>query len=139
MIVEHTVFCSSASVPKNKNILLTNNIALPNNNCHDCSEVDWWEQKLKMRSANRFLCLEDFHLCYLKTFRLLVSAALPEVILRNCRNCSPQQAQNAQKLTNFLQTRYPEVWAMLIRKYRDVWAWKCRKWVNIRIKRPLPV
>lgn len=48
------------------------------------------------------------------------SAALPEVILRNCRNCSPQQAQNAQKLTNFLQTRYPDVWAMLIRKYRGV-------------------
>lgn len=47
-------------------------------------------------------------------------AALPEVILRNCRNCSPQQAQNAQKLTNFLQTRYPDVWAMLIRKYRGV-------------------
>lgn len=47
-----------------------------------------------------------------------IVAALPEVILRNCRNCSPQQAQNAQKLTNFLQTRYPDVWAMLIRKYR---------------------
>lgn len=47
-----------------------------------------------------------------------LKAALPEVILRNCRNCSPQQAQNAQKLTNFLQTRYPDVWAMLIRKYR---------------------
>uniref|UniRef100_A0A182W788 Uncharacterized protein n=1 Tax=Anopheles minimus TaxID=112268 RepID=A0A182W788_9DIPT len=50
----------------------------------------------------------------------LVVAALPEVIQRNCRNCSPQQAQNAQKLTNFLQTRYPEVWAMLIRKYGAV-------------------
>ncbi|XP_063701543.1 uncharacterized protein LOC134831677 [Culicoides brevitarsis] len=49
-----------------------------------------------------------------------LKAALPEVILRNCRNCSPQQAQNAQKLTNFLQTRYPDVWAMLIRKYRGV-------------------
>lgn len=53
-------------------------------------------------------------------FFYLILAALPEVILRNCRNCSPQQAQNAQKLTNFLQTRYPEVWAMLIRKYRGV-------------------
>lgn len=51
---------------------------------------------------------------------LYSTAALPEVILRNCRNCSPQQAQNAQKLTNFLQTRYPDVWAMLIRKYRGV-------------------
>lgn len=49
-----------------------------------------------------------------------LKAALPEVIQRNCRNCSPQQAQNAQKLTNFLQTRYPEVWAMLIRKYGAV-------------------
>lgn len=49
-----------------------------------------------------------------------LKAALPEVILRNCRNCSPQQAQNAQKLTTFLQTRYPDVWAMLIRKYRGV-------------------
>ncbi|KAG4077137.1 hypothetical protein HA402_016124 [Bradysia odoriphaga] len=49
-----------------------------------------------------------------------LKAALPEVILRNCRNCSPTQAQNAQKLTNFLQTRYPDVWAMLIRKYRGV-------------------
>ncbi|KAH8402310.1 hypothetical protein KR009_011355 [Drosophila setifemur] len=34
-----------------------------------------------------------------------------------CRNCSPQQAQKAQKLTTFLQTRYPDVWAMLLRKY----------------------
>ncbi|XP_017473899.1 PREDICTED: uncharacterized protein LOC108364650 [Rhagoletis zephyria] len=49
-----------------------------------------------------------------------LKAALPEVILRNCRNCSPQQAQNAQKLTNFLQTRYPDVWAMLLKKYRNV-------------------
>ncbi|KAL5285947.1 hypothetical protein ACFFRR_007560 [Megaselia abdita] len=47
-----------------------------------------------------------------------LKAALPEVILRNCRNCSAQQAQNAHKLTSFLQTRYPDVWAMLIRKYR---------------------
>ncbi|XP_053962837.1 uncharacterized protein LOC129244722 [Anastrepha obliqua] len=49
-----------------------------------------------------------------------LKAALPEVILRNCRNCSPQQAQNAQKLTNFLQTRYPDVWAMLLKKYQNV-------------------
>lgn len=49
-----------------------------------------------------------------------LKAALPEVIIRNCRNCSPQQAQNAQKLTTFLQTRYPDVWAMLIKKYRGV-------------------
>lgn len=48
------------------------------------------------------------------------SAALPEVILRNCRNCSPQQAQNAQKLTNFLQARYPDVWAMLLKKYQNM-------------------
>ncbi|EDS38021.1 conserved hypothetical protein [Culex quinquefasciatus] len=52
--------------------------------------------------------------------QLRTYSALPEVIQRNCRNCSPQQAQNAQKLTNFLQTRYPEVWAMLIRKYGAV-------------------
>ncbi|XP_067629073.1 ejaculatory bulb-specific protein 3 [Eurosta solidaginis] len=49
-----------------------------------------------------------------------LKAALPEVILRNCRNCSPQQAQNAQKLTNFLQTRYPDVWAMLLKKYKNI-------------------
>ncbi|XP_030383791.1 ejaculatory bulb-specific protein 3 [Scaptodrosophila lebanonensis] len=48
-----------------------------------------------------------------------LKAALPEVITRKCRNCSPQQAQNAQKLTAFLQTRYPDVWAMLIRKYQN--------------------
>ncbi|XP_073847771.1 allergen Tha p 1 [Musca autumnalis] len=47
-----------------------------------------------------------------------LKAALPEVIVRNCRNCSPQQAQNAQKLTTFLQTKYPDVWAMLLRKYK---------------------
>lgn len=57
---------------------------------------------------------------YLLLNLFIFAAALPEVILRNCRNCSPQQAQNAQKLTNFLQTRYPDVWAMLIRKYRGV-------------------
>ncbi|XP_017146850.1 allergen Tha p 1 [Drosophila miranda] len=49
-----------------------------------------------------------------------LKAALPEVITRKCRNCSPQQAQKAQKLTTFLQTRYPDVWAMLIRKYQSV-------------------
>ncbi|XP_002037489.2 allergen Tha p 1 [Drosophila sechellia] len=48
---------------------------------------------------------------------LQLKAALPEVITRKCRNCSPQQAQKAQKLTTFLQTRYPDVWAMLLRKY----------------------
>ncbi|KAH8261182.1 hypothetical protein KR044_004743 [Drosophila immigrans] len=46
-----------------------------------------------------------------------LKAALPEVITRKCRNCSPQQAQSAQKLTAFLQARYPDVWAMLLRKY----------------------
>nr|QGW50606.1 chemosensory protein 2 [Propsilocerus akamusi] len=29
-----------------------------------------------------------------------------------------QQAANAQKLVSFLQTRYPDVWAMLVRKYK---------------------
>uniref|UniRef100_A0A182QHP4 Uncharacterized protein n=1 Tax=Anopheles farauti TaxID=69004 RepID=A0A182QHP4_9DIPT len=66
-----------------------------------------------VRSLLRDFAAHDF-------FRELGEAALPEVIQRNCRNCSPQQAQNAQKLTNFLQTRYPEVWAMLIRKYGAV-------------------
>ncbi|EDW09764.1 allergen Tha p 1 [Drosophila mojavensis] len=47
-----------------------------------------------------------------------LKAALPEVITRKCRNCSPQQAQSAQKLTSFLQARYPDVWAMLIKKYQ---------------------
>ncbi|XP_037944187.1 acetylcholinesterase-like [Teleopsis dalmanni] len=45
--------------------------------------------------------------------------ALPEVIVRKCRNCSPQQAENAQKLTTFLQTRYPDVWTMLLKKYQN--------------------
>ncbi|EDW01950.1 GH20166 [Drosophila grimshawi] len=49
-----------------------------------------------------------------------LKAALPEVITRKCRNCSPQQAQSAQKLTAFLQARYPDVWAMLIKKYQNV-------------------
>ncbi|ALC42665.1 CG30172 [Drosophila busckii] len=49
-----------------------------------------------------------------------LKAALPEVITRKCRNCSPQQAQSAQKLIAFLQARYPDVWAMLVRKYQTV-------------------
>ncbi|EDW61187.1 ejaculatory bulb-specific protein 3 [Drosophila novamexicana] len=49
-----------------------------------------------------------------------LKAALPEVITRKCRNCSPQQAQSAQKLTSFLQARYPDVWAMLLKKYQNV-------------------
>ncbi|KAJ6642809.1 hypothetical protein Bhyg_07763 [Pseudolycoriella hygida] len=48
------------------------------------------------------------------------STPTPPVAWNLVRNCSPTQAQNAQKLTNFLQTRYPDVWAMLIRKYRGV-------------------
>ncbi|XP_037954798.1 ejaculatory bulb-specific protein 3 [Teleopsis dalmanni] len=48
-----------------------------------------------------------------------LKAALPEVIVRKCRNCSPQQAENAQKLTTFLQTRYPDVWTMLLKKYQN--------------------
>jgi hypothetical protein len=48
-----------------------------------------------------------------------LKAALPEVISRNCKNCTKIQAQNAQKLISFLQARYPEVWAMLIRKYKQ--------------------
>lgn len=66
------------------------------------------------------LCSRSVIIIFLLCVSHFISAALPEVILRNCRNCSPQQAANAQKLTNFLQTRYPDVWAMLIRKYRGV-------------------
>lgn len=53
------------------------------------------------------------------TYLFFLSAALPEVITRKCQNCSPQQAQSAQKLTSFLQARYPDVWAMLLRKYQN--------------------
>lgn len=67
-----------------------------------------------------FIIFKNNDLYSHNNFLYVFPAALPEVILRNCRNCSPQQAQNAQKLTNFLQTRYPDVWAMLIRKYRGV-------------------
>lgn len=61
----------------------------------------------------------NLNILFKRFFFSFISAALPEVILRNCRNCSPQQAQNAQKLTNFLQTRYPDVWAMLLKKYQN--------------------
>ncbi|KAG5674543.1 hypothetical protein PVAND_004503 [Polypedilum vanderplanki] len=48
-----------------------------------------------------------------------LKAALPEVISKNCANCTRQQAQNAQRLISFLQARYPEVWSLLYRKYKQ--------------------
>uniref|UniRef100_A0A8D8IQW4 (northern house mosquito) hypothetical protein n=1 Tax=Culex pipiens TaxID=7175 RepID=A0A8D8IQW4_CULPI len=74
------------------------------------------EKEKPLLSSCKCACLDEV----ISAARFSIKTALPEVIQRNCRNCSPQQAQNAQKLTNFLQTRYPEVWAMLIRKYGAV-------------------
>ncbi|CAO1336607.1 unnamed protein product [Diamesa hyperborea] len=68
--------------------------------------------------SKQIMCVLEKSPC--DSLGMQLKAALPEVILRNCKNCSPQQAQNARKLTTFLQTRFPEVWAMLIRKYKGV-------------------
>ncbi|KNC22290.1 hypothetical protein FF38_12906 [Lucilia cuprina] len=78
-----------------------------------CDQLGRQLKGLDRRSLKILLMMLTGHI----SIRAFVTA-LPEVIVRNCRNCSPQQAQNAQKLTTFLQTKYPDVWAMLLRKYK---------------------
>lgn len=77
---------------------------------------DFSEKTLSVPSR-QIMCVLDKAPC--DNLGKQLKAALPEVIVRNCKNCTKQQAQNAQKLISFLQTRYPDVWAMLVRKYKS--------------------
>ncbi|XP_069685718.1 ejaculatory bulb-specific protein 3 [Periplaneta americana] len=43
--------------------------------------------------------------------------ALPEVIGRNCRSCSPQQAANARVLLRLVRTNYPQDYNSIVARY----------------------
>nr|WVD93737.1 chemosensory protein 13 [Graphosoma rubrolineatum] len=42
---------------------------------------------------------------------------IPEVLTRNCRLCSPQQAQTARNVINFLSQNYPNEWSQIQRRF----------------------
>ncbi|XP_049964418.1 allergen Tha p 1-like [Schistocerca serialis cubense] len=42
---------------------------------------------------------------------------IPEVVLNECRRCSPQQAASAMHLMDFLDSRHPGVWQAVREKY----------------------
>lgn len=46
--------------------------------------------------------------------------ALPEIIGNNCRSCDTRQKANAERVSKFIQTRYPNTWRDLVRKYAYV-------------------
>nr|CAD7409208.1 unnamed protein product [Timema poppensis] len=56
--------------------------------------------------------------CYNRSLLDHVLAAIPEIVTRNCRSCTPQQAANARKLANFVQSNYPEAWRQIVARYR---------------------
>ncbi|XP_014287756.2 ejaculatory bulb-specific protein 3 [Halyomorpha halys] len=38
---------------------------------------------------------------------------IPEVLSRNCRICTPQQAQTARNVINFISQNYPNEWSQI--------------------------
>ncbi|XP_017779624.1 PREDICTED: uncharacterized protein LOC108564934 [Nicrophorus vespilloides] len=48
-----------------------------------------------------------------------IKAALPEIIGRGCQNCDRVQLNNVKRITRFVQSRYPEIWASLVDKYSN--------------------
>ncbi|CAH1400269.1 unnamed protein product [Nezara viridula] len=42
---------------------------------------------------------------------------IPEVLERNCRFCTPQQAQNARNVVNYISQNYPDEWSQIQRRF----------------------
>ncbi|KDR22550.1 putative odorant-binding protein A10 [Zootermopsis nevadensis] len=47
----------------------------------------------------------------------MLKLALPEVVGRNCRSCTAQQAANARRLVNFIRQRHPDVYSAVVARY----------------------
>ncbi|KAL1123416.1 hypothetical protein AAG570_002496 [Ranatra chinensis] len=48
-----------------------------------------------------------------------IKLAIPEVLGRNCRSCTAQQASNARRIISFIQKNYPSDWAQIQARYRS--------------------
>ncbi|XP_015585244.1 ejaculatory bulb-specific protein 3 [Cephus cinctus] len=46
-----------------------------------------------------------------------IKVLLPEVLNNQCSRCSPQQAQNARKLVDFMKQRYPNEWRIILKRF----------------------
>nr|CAD7458453.1 unnamed protein product [Timema tahoe] len=64
----------------------------------------------------QILCVLDQGSC--DHIGTMLKTAIPEIVTRNCRSCTPQQAANARKLANFVQSNYPEAWRQIVARYR---------------------
>nr|CAD7203709.1 unnamed protein product [Timema douglasi] len=66
----------------------------------------------------QILCVLDQGSC--DHIGTMLKTAIPEIVTRNCRSCTPQQAANARKLANFVQSNYPEAWRQIVARYRVI-------------------
>ncbi|CAH0389562.1 unnamed protein product [Bemisia tabaci] len=47
-----------------------------------------------------------------------LKVAIPEVLNKNCKGCTSQQAANAKRLITFMKSNYPAEWSKIAAKYK---------------------
>lgn len=64
---------------------------------------------------NYIKCLLDLKRCNNEAQEL--RRVLPEALTTNCAKCTPKQRDSAREVVNFLSTRKPMEWSLLLAKY----------------------
>ncbi|KAK9707896.1 Insect pheromone-binding family, A10/OS-D [Popillia japonica] len=72
-----------------------------------CQSLDFIEKQL--------LCALDKAPC--DALGRQIRTVLPEIIQKQCRQCSAEQLAYANIVTKYIQTNFPQAWGALVQKY----------------------